>query len=308
MIARPLRMLLGALLLAPPAAAVAQSAGQAPTVLLVPAGTRAVGLGDAYVAGDGPEALFYNPAQFGTRGSTVSLARLGGSATLGALATAGRVLNNTVAIGVRFLDYGAELGQFPMPAGALPLRGPIDGTSFDAMVALQRSYFGIRFGAAGHYVSEQQQLTGRTDGVLFDAGAGRDVLGVTVGVSVQNLGGSLELGGVSADPPTRVSLGGLKDGIRVGTFFDLAVAASVSLEAGGRMVPGAGAELTWEPVAGWTFAGRVGVRRGDPAGAPGLSPVSFGGSFGLDALHLDYAFTPYHGVAGGSHRIGLRIQ
>lgn len=284
-----------------------QSIGHAPTVLLVSGGSRALGLGDAIVAGTGAEALFYNPAQIGTRGSSFSIARYGGAATLGTFATVGRVAGNSVAMGVRFLDFGAEAGGFPASAGSLLSRGPLDATSLDAMLAAANSWFGIRFGGAVHYVSEQQR-NGRASGVLFDAGVSRQVAGVNLGFSVQNLGQELVLDGVAGPLPTRFSLGGMKEGMAVGTFFDLAVAAAVTREEGGRLVPGAGVELTWEPVAGWTATGRLGARRRDPAGLPGASMLTLGASVGLDALTLDYAFQPFHDVAGGAHRIGLRIR
>lgn len=290
-----------------PAPVQGQSDGHAPTVLLVSPGTRALGLGDAFVAGDGPDALFYNPAQIGSRGSSLSIARFGGAATLGSFATVGRVAGNSVAFGVRFLDFGAATGGFPSSAGSLLTRGPVDATSLDAILAAEKSWFGLRFGGAAHYVSEQQG-GGRAAGVLFDAGVSREVAGASLGLSVQNAGRALALSGIAGDPPTRVTLGGMKEGIVVGTFFDLALAAAVTREDGGRIVPGAGAELTWEPVAGWTVIGRLGVRRGDPSGQPGASPVVFGGSFGVDAITLDYAFQPYHGVAGGAHRFGVRIR
>ena len=284
-----------------------QSDGHAPTVLLVSPGTRALGLGDAFAAGDGPEALFYNPAQVGSRGSSLSFARFGGAATLGSFSTEGRVAGNNVAFGVRFLDFGAAVGGFPSSAGSLLTRGSVDATSLDAMLAAEKSWFGFQFGGAAHYVSEQQG-GGRAAGALFDAGVSREVAGATLGLSVQNAGRALALGGVVGDPPTRITLGGMKEGIVVGTFFDLALAAAVTREDGGRIVPGAGVEVTWEPVAGWTVTGRLGARRGDPIGQPGASPVVFGGSFGLDAITLDYAYQRYHGVAGGAHRFGVRIR
>ncbi len=303
---RPLLLALIACATVLPHAAVrAQGVGHAPTVLLVPAGTRAVGLGDAFVAGDGPEVLFSNPAQIGSGGSTISLARFGRSATLGSLASAGRLAGHTVAIGVRFLDYGPD--GFPEPVGLLPARGPSDGTSLDAMVAVEQQWYGVKFGGAFHYVSEQQ-AAGRANGALFDLGASRRVLGVMFGAAVRNLGPTLELGGIRATTPLSVAVGAMREGMRVGTFFDLGLAAAVTRERGGRIVPGAGAELTWEPVAGWTVTGRAGVRRPGPAGLPGPSAASFGASFGLDGLSLDYAFQPWRGVTGAVHRIGLRIQ
>ncbi len=305
--ARAMRLMLSVQLALLATSLPGQSLRHAPAVLLAPGGTRALGLGDAYVAGTGAEAVFYNPAQIGTRGSTLSIARYGGAATLGTFASVGKVAGNNVAIGVRFLDFGTAAGGYPSSAGSLLSRGPLDATSLDAMLAAERGWFGIRFGGAVHYVSEQRQ-DGRAAGVLFDAGVGRQVAGVNLGLSVQNLGQELELDHVAGPLPTRVTLGGMKDGMAVGTFFDLAVAAALTREAGGRLVPGAGAELTWEPVAGWTVTGRLGARRRDPARLPGASMVTMGASVGLDALSLDYAFQPFHDVAGGVHRIGVRIR
>ena len=304
---RATTLILTSLVVAPAVALCGQSAGHAPTVLLAPAGTRALGFGDAFAAGNGAEALFYNPAQIGSRGTMLAIARFGGAATLGSFATVGRVAGNSVAIGVRFLDFGTEAWGFPTPAGSLMHRGSIDATSLDAMVAAHKSWFGVRFGAAAHYVSEQRQQ-GRASSVLFDAGVSRSIAGINLGLSAQNFGRGMAFSGVAADPPIRVLVGGMKDGMAVGTFFDLALGAGVTWEEGGRIVPGGGAELTWEPVAGWTLSGRLGARRRDPAGLPGASMVTLGGSFGLDALSLDYTFEPYHDVPGGAHRIGLRIR
>jgi hypothetical protein len=284
-----------------------EAAAHAPTVLQVAPGTRAIGFGDAWVAGDGPEVVFYNPAQIGTRGSTFSLGRFGGGATLGTLATAGRIAGNSVSIGVRYLDYGAPVGGFPMPAGRLPVRGAVDGTSFDALVAAQKSWYGVRFGGAAHYAAEQQ-AAGRASGMLFDAGASKAIAGFSLGVSVQNLGSDFVLGGVPGATPRRVTAGAMRDGISIGPWLDLAVAAAISEEDGGRVVPKGGAELSYEPVSGWTFVGRVGYQRPDLAAAPGARGLSLGASFGLDALSVDYAWQAWRGGGGGVHRIGLRIQ
>ena len=49
-----------------PSTARAQAAGFGPIVLQLPASTRAIGFGNAYVGVREPEAVFYNPAQLGT--------------------------------------------------------------------------------------------------------------------------------------------------------------------------------------------------------------------------------------------------
>ena len=73
------------------------------------------------------------------------------------------------------------------------------------------------------------------------------------------------------------------------------------------MCPGGGAELIYEPVGGWYFVARAGARRVRSEPGRAESPVSFGGSFGLDRFWLDYAFQPYKGP-GAAHRVGIRIQ
>jgi len=73
------------------------------------------------------------------------------------------------------------------------------------------------------------------------------------------------------------------------------------------IVPGAGVELIYQPVEGWTVIGRAGARRVRDLPGRAESPVTLGGSFGLDRLWLDYTFQPYRGP-GSAHRIAIRIQ
>jgi len=286
----------------------AQSDPSAPLVLRLPGGTRALALGDAWAAGRGAEVLFYNPAQIGVlRGSTVSAQRFGDAATLGTLSTAGPFGKIWLGAGVQYLDYHAApaTGFFTNPAG-LTLRGPVNAASMAATVAAAFRFKGIRFGLGAKYLEER--VGGAQDnGAAFDFGAAREVRRATVALSVQNVGGDLELLSQEAELPTRVTLGVTSPSIRVSTFFDAGIAVAVSRERDGRMVPAAGAELIYEPVGGWYFVARAGARRVRSEPGRAESPVTFGGSFGLDRFWLDYAFQPYRGP-GAAHRIGIRIQ
>jgi hypothetical protein len=96
--------------------------------------------------------------------------------------------------------------------------------------------------------------------------------------------------------------------IRLGTYFDLVIAGAIARERDGRIVPGGGLELSYEPVGGWNFVARAGGRRVDDGPGPRESPVTLGGSFGLDRFWLDYAFQPSRNGGGASHRVGIRIQ
>jgi len=301
-----LRPLLAMALLAAPA--LAQSPPTAPLVLRLPGGARAAGLGNAFTAGSGAEVLFYNPAQIGVlRGTTVSLARFGSSATLGTLSTVGPFGKVALGAGVQYLDYGSAVGStlYGRP-GILPVGGPLQSSSLAATVAASTRIRGVRIGVAGKYV--QEYIGGlRDDGLALDLGVAREFRRYTLALAVQNIGGGLEILGQSAALPTQVSLGVASPTIRLGTYFDLVAAAAAVRERDGRMAPGGGVELIYQPLDGWYFEGRVGARRVEAGSRPLESPVTFGGSFGLDRFWLDYTFQPSRG-ASATHRIGIRIQ
>jgi hypothetical protein len=288
--------------------AAAQPHDPAPLVLLLPAGTRALGVGNAFVAGRGSEVLFYNPAQmFILRGTTISVERFGSASTLGTLSTVGPFGKVSLGVGVQYLDYHAlpAVPFFTQPA-ALTLQGPVNSSSLAATLALAVRWKGMRFGVAGKYLEEHiGELRDR--GAAFDLGVARDVMRGTVGFSVQNFGSDLRLLDQEGALPTRVTLGAALPTILVSSYFDFTGFAAVSRERDGRIVPGAGVELIYQPVDGWTLIGRAGARRVRDLPVRAESPVTVGASFGLDRLWIDYAFQPYRGP-GSAHRIAIRIQ
>lgn len=286
----------------------AQSKPTAPLVLRLPGGTRAAGMGNVFVTGRGAEAIFYNPAQIGTiRGTTLSLTRFGSSATLGTFSTVGALGKIAIGAGVQYLDYETPsgIGVYGRP-GFLPAGGPLQSSSLGALLAAEARIVGVRFGVAGKYV--QEQIDGNRDGSFaLDAGLAREVGRISVGLSVQNLGRGLDILNQRASLPTRVTLGASSPTVQLGSYLDLILAAAVSRERDGRIVPGAGAELLYQSVEGWSWVVRAGVRRVEGGARPLESPITLGGSFGLDRFWLDYAFQPSRG-AGATHRIGIRIQ
>ena len=295
-------------LLAGAGAAAAQSHDPAPLVLLLPGGTRALGVGNAFVAGRGAEVLFYNPAQmFILRGTTLSVERFGSASTLGTLSTVGPFGKVHLGAGVQYLDYDASPGlSFFTTPSTLTRRGTANSSSLAATVAVAAQWKGVRFGVSGKYLEERIGES-RAGAAAFDFGAARDVMRGTIGVSVQNVGEDLELQGQVGELPTRVTLGAALPSILVSSYFDFTAFASVSRERNGRIVPGAGAELIYQPVQGWTFIGRAGARRVRDLPDRAESPVTVGGSFGLDRFWIDYAFQPYRGP-GSAHRVAIRIQ
>jgi hypothetical protein len=302
-----LQSLLAVALLAAPA--LAQQAPTAPLVLRLPGGTRAAGLGNTFAAGRGAEVLFYNPAQIGlTRGTAISLARFGSAATLGTLSTVGPFGKVSIGAGVQYLDYETPPGpDFFIRPALLPVGSSLPSSSLAAGMAVSTRIKGIRVGVGAKYVQERVGLLA-DGGLAFDVGLAREVGRATVGFAVQNLGSGFDVLHINrASLPTRMSLAVASPTILLGTYFDLLATAGVSRERDGRMVPSAGVELVYQPLDGWSFVGRIGARRVEDGPAPLESPVTLGGSFGLDRLWLDYSFQPSRGV-GATHRIGIRIQ
>lgn len=277
----------------------AQSDAPRVPILALPAGTRGLGLGGAYVSGDSPDVLFYNPAAIGSvHGSALTAERIG-NATLGQFATTGGVGGFGLGAGVRFVTSGNH------DAAGDPSQQR--GGELVAGVALATQVRGVWLGGAANYVAPDLGDGGGR--AAFDVGAAVREFGLRFGFSAQNLGRDPGVAGDRQLLPTRVSAGASLPGASISTYFDVAASAALSWERGGVLVPRGGCELIYEPLSGWTITGRVGARR--PVDRPGTlreSPLSLGGSFGLKALSIDYVFQP--AVAGGQaiHSLGIRVQ
>jgi hypothetical protein len=301
-----------------PVPGAAQGTATAPLVLRLAGSTRALGAGNAFTAGNGAEVLFYNPSRIvEERGTALSYQRFAPAASSGTLVTAGALGKVAVAAGWQYLEYEGTTAQLATP-GTLTTPAPLAASSLAATVGGALSWKGVSWGAALKFAEERRPAS-REGRLLLDAGASRAVGGIMLGIAVQNVGSDLVLDGQPAPLPTRVSVGAYLPPSRIGTYFDLAATAGVSRERGGTLVPGGGVEVTFEPVGGWRFAGRVGARRVD-GGRPAESPFTLGASFSLDRFSLDYAYVPYRMPdatalalytrlpGGAAHRIGIRIQ
>ena len=289
-----------------PAAVGAQALGFGPIVLQLPASTRALGFGNAYVGVREPEAIFYNPAQLGVRpGVALSVERYGSVATAGALASTYVFGPFGFGVGAQMLDFHASSAGYPgvAPNGEQLLAdGSLPASSIVAATALEMAYKGIRWGVTGKVA--QDRVSDARDGVLAaDVGAAKEIGPVTVGATVQNLGAGAKMLGTSAALPTRGTIGVGGAGLPVGPL-DMAISAALSVRRGGRVSPAGGVEFGYVPIEGVTFAGRVGSRLPEKNAE---SPVTVGASFTFDRLSIDYAFEPYQGKGSG-HRVGLRIR
>ncbi len=283
---------------------VGQSDGNAPLVLELPASTRALGLGGAFVLSTAEsDAIFNNPgALIDADGVGLAAQRYRSSSTLGTFSAATEWFGGTLALGVQAVGYGSVvpwLDGIPDDANDLLLDLPVDVTEFVGSVGYGREVLGFQVGVVGKAI-EQRIGAGRDVSAAADVGIVRRLLGITFGISAQNIGPGLSIGGADLPLPTRVSVGASTRSRPIGPLDVLATTA-VSRRRDGEIIPAGGVEIAWWPIVGRTFIGRVGVRRvpGD-----GASPFTFGFGFRGDVITIEYAYEEFD-APGASHRLGL---
>lgn len=180
---------------APPRGAVAQE-GTVPIALRLPASARALGLGDAFVAGGAePDGLFYNPAlAAGASGGNASFGRYGDAARLLTLSVAVPLRTGGLALGGRSLEFRSES---PNPAlviddGDLFRTLPHISRSFVATVAWARPVGPLHVGAAGKLL---RRAVGPETGTAAAADIGAAWAGrhIVLGAAIQNLGPDLRI-------------------------------------------------------------------------------------------------------------------
>jgi hypothetical protein len=274
----------------------------------LPASTRAAGLANAYVAVRDVDVVLSNPAMLvgGRAGTAASAETFGGQGSLVALANAMTFGIFSAGIAVQLAHFDAPAGAYPAPPSALTATGPRDGTSAVLAFGGGMAYKGIRFGATAKYINEAAASDRADATVAADLGAAKDFGAYTVGIAVQDLGPSLELEGMDGPLPARVTLGvagGLNGGWNVGPV-DLGFTSAATVRRNGHVVPAAGGEITWSPLDGIGVVGRLGARYPDSHAG---SPITFGATFFLDRLSVDYAFEGWAGEGSG-HRIGIRLR
>jgi hypothetical protein len=290
----------------PLAGAQAQSDGSAPLILELPASTRALGLGNVFVLSTATsDAVFYNAGLVNAaRGFGVDVQRYRSASTLATVSAATALGGGGLAVGVQMLSFttvGNTVLLTPDDAGALLNSGGVAASEMVATIGYGRVIAGFRVGAAGKVI-EQRIGADRDATAAVDIGIVRRFFGITWGVTGQNIGPGLSTGfSDAAALPTRVTLGASMRSRPVGPLDVLATAA-VSRRRDGEIIPAGGVEISWWPIIGRTFFGRVGFRRVPDDSA---SPVTVGFGFTGDSFTIEYGFESFDGP-GAAHRFGLR--
>lgn len=284
----------------------AQTDGRAPRVLQLPASTRAMALGDAYMMNSGhADAVFYHPALVrGAGGFGLDVQRWSSEASAAAVSAAVDWFGGSVAVGLQTLQYGAPLGAvqaYPSGHDFLFDTGPRPTSEGVASLAYARAFGGIGVGVTGKLV--EQRIAGERDAsAAVDVGASSEVGPVTLGLSLQNLGPDMEFDDGPAPLPRRVTLGAGAYGRPLGPL-DVGFTGAVIYD-WDEVVPAAGLELGYWPIQGRTFVARVGARRVPEGDA---SPFTFGAAFWGDDLVLEWAYQPFGGeLDEATHRVGIR--
>ncbi len=287
-----------------PAGIQAQDRGRAPVILDLPASTTALAMGDAFqLSGRSSDAIFYNPAQLlRATGFGLAAQRFGSQSTSLTLSGATNWWKGAVGVGLQTLSYSTD-GTTPQAIATgqrdLLTGGATAVSELVATLAYAQELFGVRWGVAGKLI--EQRMAGSHDAVpAADLGASITLGPVTVGLSAQNLGPDLEVGGVETDLANRVTAGASLRRRPLGPL-DLGASAAITRMEDGTVIPAFGGEVAWWPVTGRTFIGRIGVRRVErgPANA-----VTFGAAFVGDAISIEYAFQGFDD-ADGAHRFGV---
>lgn len=283
------------------------------TVLQLTTVPRAAAMGGALTASDGVASLFANPAGLATMsgltlhasGQSIFEGAKAGSAALGFRASSLRV-----AVGARYLDLGSidELvcngcGGQGTPTGNSLSANELAATGAAAF-ALGRS---LSVGAAVNYYSttvadESGSSMSFSAGLRLPARAGAPV---SVGASVQFVGGSVDLAGFSSPLPQTLRAGIELRPLRPEGSLHLALAADyVGLKGAPGHIVG-GAELGLGRPGSFELLGRFGFASGADADY-GTKAISFGGGLVLGPLTLDYAYQGSN-VFGTQQRLGVTV-
>jgi hypothetical protein len=289
----------------------------APTVLKFPASVRALGMGDVGVASRDDDVIFYNPAQLAiARGMSASGSRYSPTAGGGALSSVTRFNNGGIGVGVSMIEYSALTPLLPGNPPSIQGHGGT-ASSIDAVIGLAQVYKSVRVGVAAKYVDDQLPDV-RINEAAFDVGLAKDFRRFyTVGLAVQNIGGSttypcpsctIALSNVSpplsvrANLPLRATLGAATS--RQLGPFDAVATFGLSMLRSDWLHPAGGVELAYSWLDGYNIA----VRVGSASPSVGESSATGGVGFTMDRLTIDYGAEASWSGRGVQHRIGLRIR
>ncbi|MEP6729124.1 MAG: hypothetical protein ABJE10_00735 [bacterium] len=285
--------------------ATAQAPASGPLALLLPASTRAAGLGNVGVVARDESSVFYNPAQINpTTGFGGTFVRYGSSGSMGTLASAVTVNWLTLGWGVQVLEFKApSSASYPFMPADVVQRGTRDAQSLVAAAGANFLFKGFRAGVGAKYAEDRVDEAGESSTaspaiqkrvLLGDLGVSHPFKSGTAALAVQNLGDGSRL-----PLPIQTTLGWGRQ--MQASQLDLAFATQVSMRRN-WFGAGGGIEAGYGWIEGWSAALRAGAHRPETAAQ---RPVSIGGTLNADHVVLDYALEFFEG-SRYAHHISFR--
>jgi len=299
----------------------AQTNHTLPRVLELPASTRAMALGGAYMT-NSPQAdvLFYNPALLvGVQSFGLDIQQWGTASWTSTAVAARQWLGGGIGIGLQVLQYGAHgPGSYTAPSGQAHLfdAGSLPVSERVATIGYAREIKGFNLGLAIKLIEERvafnkfvaSDARTRDGAVWFDAGISKTFFALTTSLSYQNNGDRLFAGEYLGDYQVadRITLGVSSSGMQFG-IFDYGITAAITqvrtFKEDSATIPAAGLEISYWPIRGRTFVARAGVQR--TPYYEDASPFTFGFAYWGDNLVLEWSF---HGMEQSelrTHRFGV---
>ncbi|MEO5817127.1 MAG: hypothetical protein ABIT20_17800 [Gemmatimonadaceae bacterium] len=291
--------------------ATAQAPATGPLVLLLPASTRATGMGNAWVAGRDETSVFYNPAQINpTTGFGGRVVRYGSGNVLGTLANATTINWLTLGWGVQVVEFKAQAAaSYPYAPSDLVRDGTRDAQSLVVGVGGNFLIKKFRAGVGLKYAEDRADAVPNTiaasplsyyapsirKGVLLgDVGVSHSLFSGTAALAVQNIGDDSRV-----KLPIQTTLGWARQ--LQTQQVDFAFATQVSLRRD-WVGAGGGVEAGWGWIEGWSAAVRAGVHRTETAAQ---KPLAMGATLNADHLSIDYALELFDG-SRFAHHVSLR--
>jgi len=276
----------------------------APFILTLPTSTRALGLGGVYVySSPDADAIFSAPSVISSsRGSSLSAHNYGDEGKYVSLSTTFNISGGVLAFGVQTLTYSVgEKTHTSVPYRPEELFSSLPFASSDIVTSIGygKSIQGIQFGIVGKMI-ESRTSHQSFNTKVFDFGFAKTGFGTTWSLTVQNMGPELfDNGGFPL--PHQVNFSASTRRRQLGPL-DYYGTGRISRLEDGAVVQAGGLEISYWPIRGRTFTGRIGVRD-VPVGRASL--VTYGAAFTNDNITFEYAFEDFE-YYGSVHRFGIR--
>ncbi len=288
----------------------AKAKAQGPVILTLPANTRAMAMGNAFQLADATsDVIFYNPSIL-TGSSNFAMSRqiFAKNSSLIQLSAKTGWWKGAVAIGIQSLTYSKDVNYIQPTAviqteKGLAKQGLNRISESVAVLGYSWTIAEIDWGISGKIIG---QGVGGSEGQAhaLDLGASKKLGGITLGIAHQNLGKQLKIRTSQMDLETRTTVGAGFQNLPFGPF-DFGVSTALSRTSDGSISQHIGGAISWWPVSGRTFTGRIGIRNERKVFQSSI--LSFGLGFKGDAFAIDYAFNDIDG-AGNAHRLSVSWQ